>query len=391
MRLDKNILKYCIYAAGTVLLTYVGITFLNNVGVIVSLVTNTFGKIIELVKPLIIALVIAYLLKPGVKNIESFLERKKIFKKPDSRRTAGILVMYTGVITVFVALISGIYIMIGGKLSDNTTIANMAGYFTQYLSNSTLSVSSISNKLASLNILIPDLNDKIAQFVSSVQGYFTSSIGTMTNSIVSFGSNIATFVIALVLSIYLIKDSEYFIDLWNKIFNLFFGESKTGTDLREIFTIIDDTFSKYIRGQFLEASMVGALSAIVLFVIGIDYALIIGIISGICNLIPYIGPFVGIVLAVTMALLSGEPVTALWAVIGMIAVQQVDNNLLAPKIMGNSVGLHAVFTMLAILIGGNVGGLIGMLIAVPVTASLKIILNKWYISHMEKHNEKLTT
>ena len=122
----------------------------------------------------------------------------------------------------------------------------------------------------------------------------------------------------------------------------------------------------------------------VLYLIGIDYAIMIGVISGICNMIPYIGPIAGTVLAVLIALLSGQPLLALWATAGMILVQQIDNNLLAPKIVGDSVGLHPVFTMLAIVIGGNVGGLVGMLTAVPVAASVKILLNRWYESHQEK-------
>ena len=148
-----------------------------------------------------------------------------------------------------------------------------------------------------------------------------------------------------------------------------------------------DTFRRYIRGQLLEAAIVGLLSAVVLYLIGIDYAIMIGVISGICNMIPYIGPIAGTVLAVLIALLSGQPLLALWATAGMILVQQIDNNLLAPKIVGDSVGLHPVFTMLAIVIGGNVGGLVGMLTAVPVTASVKILLNRWYESHQEKSAE----
>lgn len=254
-----------------------------------------------------------------------------------------------------------------------------------YLNNSTLSVSSITNKLKTSNIsILGNLNDKIAQIVSYIQSYFTTSIGVMTDSVVSIGRNVASFLIAIVLSIYLIQDSEYFIGLWNKIFNLIFRKSKVGNEFKKILFIIDDTFYKYIRGQLLEAFFVGVLSTIVLYFIGIDYALIIGIIAGICNMIPYIGPIVGTVLAVIIALLSGQPITALWAIIGMLVVQQVDNNLLAPKIVGDSVGLHPVFIMLAIIIGGNVGGLIGMLIAVPVTASLKILLSKWYNYHMER-------
>lgn len=385
MKIDKKLLQYCLYATVTVLLIYVGITILNNIGSIFSLLSSTIGKIIGLVKPLIIALVIMYLLTPGVQSIEKFLEKRKVFKKTTTRRVVGILVVYILVVSGFIAIISGIYIMIGGKLSHNVTIANMTIYLTDYFKNSTLSVNSISEKLESLNIsILGNLNDKIAQLVSYVQSYFSASIGAMTSSIVSISGNIALFFISIVLSIYLIQDSEYFADLWNKIFNLIFGKSKSGSKLKEILCIIDDTFYKYIRGQLFEACIVGILSAIVLYFIGIDYALIIGIITGICNMIPYIGPVVGTVLAIIMALLSGQPITAIWATIGMVVVQQVDNNLLAPKIVGDSVGLHPVFTMLAILIGGNVGGLIGMLIAVPVAASLKILLSKWYTSHMER-------
>ena len=384
MKIDKKLSQYCLYATGTVLLIYMGIIIFNNIGGIFSMVLSILGKIIGIVKPLLMALVMVYLLKPGVKTIENFLEKRKIFKRAAARRIVGILGVYILVIAGIVAIISGIYIMIGGKLSNNITISNMTGYLADYLNNSTLSVSSITSKLQNSNIsMLGNLNDKVAKIVSYVQSYFLTSIGVMTDSIVSIGGNIASFFIALVLSIYLIQDSEYFIGLWNKIFNLIFGKRKVGNELKKILSIIDDTFYKYIRGQLLEAFFVGVLSTIVLYFIGIDYALIIGIIAGICNMIPYIGPIVGTVLAVIIALLSGQPITAVWAIIGMIVVQQVDNNLLAPKIVGDSVGLHPVFIMLAIIIGGNVGGLIGMLISVPVTASLKILLSKWYNSHME--------
>lgn len=385
MKLDKKLLQYSLYAVGTVMIIYIGISILNNIGNIYNLVSSGLRTAYVLVKPLLIALVIAYLLKPGVNAIEKFLEKRQIIKKPSTRRTVGIVVVYALMIGLFLSIIIGIYIMVGGKLSNNTTIANMTAYLNEYLNNTKLSVNYISEKLQSLNISIPtDLNEKIAQVVSYVQTYVTASIGGLADFIVSMGGNIATFFIALILSIYLVKDSEYFADIWNKIFNLMFGRSKAGHKLREIFVIIDNTFNNYIRGQLLEASMVGILSAIVLYFIGIDYAFVIGIIAGICNMIPYVGPLVGTVLAVIMALLSGEPITALWAIVGMLAVQQVDNNFLAPKIVGDSVGLHPVFTMLAILIGGNVGGLIGMLIAVPVAASLKIMFSKWYNEHMEK-------
>jgi predicted PurR-regulated permease PerM len=385
MKTDKILIQYSLYAAATGLLIYVGIATINNIGGILSFVARVLGEIVELVNPLLIALGIAYLLHPAVQGIEDYLTKHKVFRQASSRRTVGIVVTYTSAMAVFFALIFGIYIMVGGKLSNNTTIAAMIDYLMDYLQNRTLTVTMITEKLKSLHIPIPvNLNEKIAQIVSYVQEYFSVILGGTTNFIISIGSNIASFIIGVVISIYLIKDSEYFGSLWNKIFALIFGKSAVGNKVTEILWIVDDTFKNYIRGQLLEAAIVGILSAIVLQFIGIDYALMIGIIAGICNMIPYVGPFAGTVLAVMMALLSGQPITALWAIVGMLAVQQVDNNLLAPKIVGDSVGLHPVFIMLAIIIGGNVGGLIGMLIAVPVAASVKILLSKWYAAHMEK-------
>ncbi|APC39359.1 AI-2E family transporter [Clostridium estertheticum subsp. estertheticum] len=387
MKIDKKLLQYCLYASGTVLLIYIGITIFNDIGAIFSFLSSFIGKIIGLVKPLLMALVIVYLFKPGVKTIENFLQKRNIFKRAAPRRLVGILAIYLLVIAGIAALISGIYIMIGGKLSNNITISNMTEYLTKYLNNPALSVSSITEKLQNSNIsMLGNLNDKITKIVGYVQTYFTTSIGVMTDSVLSIGGNIASFFIALVLSIYLIQDSEYFMDLWEKTFNLIFGKSKVGNKLKEILSIIDITFYKYIRGQLLEACIVGVLSAIVLYFVGIDYALIIGIIAGICNMIPYIGPVVGTILAVIIALLSGQPIRAVWAVVGMIVVQEVDNKLLAPKIVGDSVGLHPVFTMLAIIIGGSVWGLIGMMIAVPVAACFKVLISKWYTYHMEKTN-----
>ena len=385
MKTDKNLLQYSLYAAATGLLIYIGIATINNIGGILSFVARVLGEIVELVNPLLIALGIAYLLRPAVQGIENYLTKHKIFSQAISRRSVGIILTYTLAMAVFFALIFGIYIMIGGKLSNNTTIAAMIDYLMEYLQNRTLTVTVITEKLKSLNIPLPaNLNEKIAQIVSYVQEYFSAILGGTTNFIISLGGNIASFFIGVVISIYLIKDSEHFSSLWNKIFALIFGKSAVGNKVTEALWIVDDTFKNYIRGQLLEAAIVGVLSAIVLQFIGIDYALMIGIIAGICNMIPYVGPFAGTVLAVIMALLSGQPITALWAIVGMLAVQQVDNNLLAPKIVGDSVGLHPVFIMLAIIIGGNVGGLIGMLIAVPVAASVKILLSKWYAAHMEK-------
>ena len=385
MKPDRDLLQYSLYATATGLMIYLGITLINHIGVLWPLLAAGIDTLEQLLTPLLGALVIVYLLRPGVLAVENALARQPLMKSADVRRTLGIVAVYLTVIAVFFALIYGIYAMIGGKLSNNATLTDMIADLTEYQKKSILSVNAISEKLQSLNIPVSaNINEKIAELVSSVQRYFAYILEHTAGFVISLGGNIFSFVLATALSVYLIKDAEYFADLWRKLFGLVFGKSAAGAKTTEILGIVDDTFKKYIRGQLLEAAIVGVLSAVVLYLIGIDYAIMIGVISGVCNMIPYIGPIAGTVLAVIMALLSGQPVLALWATAGMILVQQIDNNLLAPKIVGDSVGLHPVFTMLAIVIGGNMGGLIGMLTAVPVAASVKILLSRWYEAHREK-------
>jgi predicted PurR-regulated permease PerM len=387
---DKKLLKYSIYITITAVIIYIAFLFILNIGALFKTALNIWTYSIDLIKPLLIGIVIAYLLYPITRTIENFLEKSKLVRiqNPSTRRTLAIIFAYLLIIGIFLGLLFGIYFMIGGQLSNNTTITNMAQHISLYLSNNSFSTNSIGATLDNLNNpLIDGVKPYITDGLVSLQRYIENNLGNMTSYIMSIGSSVATFFIALIISIYLLKDSEYFMDLWNKLYYLVFRKSNIGSNITYIFRVIHEVFAKYLRGQLLEAFFVGVLSAIALSIVDINYAFVIGIIAGICNMIPYVGPIVGTILAAIMGLLSGTPIKILYAVIAMLVVQQIDNNLLAPKIVGNSVGLHAVFTMLAILIGGNVGGLLGMLLAVPIAASFKVLFNNWYENYIQSQRD----
>lgn len=382
---DKKLLKYSVYITITAVIIYLAFLIVLNIGTLFNKAFNILDYIINLVKPLIIAIIITYLLYPVTRFIENFLEKNKLYKikKVSSRRALAIMCAYFLIIGVLFGLLCGVYYMIGGQLSNNTTLSNIIQYISLNLNSSSFSTVSISATLDSLNnSFIDTLKPYIIDGITYLQNYVVSNIGNMTSYIMSIGSSVATFFIALIISIYLLNDSEYFISLFNKLYYLLFRKSKVGLKINFTFNVINDVFGKFIRGQLLEAFFVGILSAIALSIVGIKYAVIIGIIGGICNMIPYVGPLVATVLAAIMGLLSGQPIRILYAIIAMQVVQQIDNNLLAPKIVGNSVGLHPVFTMMAILIGGTVGGLLGMLLAVPIAASIRVLFNNWYDNYM---------
>lgn len=390
IQFDKKLLKYSTYITITAIIIYMSFLIILNIGTILKTILDVLGYLINLIKPLLIAIVIAYLLYPITKAIEKFLWENNIYKihKKTTRRVLSIVFSYFLIISVVLGLLLGIYFMIGGELSNNTTLTNIAQSISHYINTTSFSAESVKNTLDGFNSSIIDvIKPYIIDAIIYMQNYLQNNIGNMTSFIMSIGSGIATFFIALVISIYLLNDSEYFLGFWNKLYYLIFRRSTAGTKITYVFKVIHEVFSKFLRGQLLEAFFVGILSAIALTIAGINYAFVIGIIAGICNLIPYVGPFVGTILAAIIGLLSGRPIKVLYAIIAMIVVQQIDNNLLAPKIVGESVGLHAVFTMLAILIGGNVGGLLGMLLAVPLAASCRVLFNNWYENYMKTQDD----
>ena len=137
-------------------------------------------------------------------------------------------------------------------------------------------------------------------------------------------------------------------------------------------------FSGYIGGQLTDAIVMATLISLAFLIIGIDYPFIIGVISGFSNLIPYVGAIVAFFLAVSVALLGGSPIKAMYAAIVILLLQQLDSAVIVPKIVGNKVELHPVLVILSLSVFGSIFGIWGMVFAVPVTAIIKIILYRIY-------------
>lgn len=392
-KLNKRFAKLCAYVAVTCMSVYLFTVLVDYAPNILDSTLNIFNDILNLLSPIIVALVICYLLYGPMKSIENFFLKRKFFKYHRTLcRAIGLVTSYLAVFLIIISLVGGVYFMIGGQISNSSTVANILDTITDYFSNNTLSAGSVQSLINQWNIPFGDfLNDKVGDIANFLTGILTGFLGSIGDFILTIGSNIFSFAISLVLSIYILASYEYFLKLWDKLFFLIFRKSKLGKSVRHSLNIINNTFSKYIHGQLIEAFLVFVLSTIALYIVGIDYAFVIGIICGICNLIPYIGPFVGIVFAGIMALFSGDLWAIVWAVVSLMIVQQIDCNILCPNIVGDIVGLNAAFTLIAISIGGDLAGLLGMLIAVPVAASIKLLVSDWFDRKMKKEYEEYTT
>ena len=390
LNLDKKYFKICKYLALTAVITYLLFRLIDSIPSFYDNFLDFIGSVFSICSPIIMGLIIAYLLFGPMKAIENFLMNRKHFPHNKTLcRGIGLTISYVSVLGLLISLFVGIYFMIGGQLSNSSTITTIINYVSDYFNNNSLSAESVQNFIHEKNLPFGDVIikqlDSIAEFLQSLLLGLVNGIGEF---IFALGSNIFSLVISIILSIYVLFSHEYFTELWNKIFYIIFRKTKVGIVVKRALHTINYTFSKYIRGQLIEAFIVAILSTIVLLIVGVDYAIVIGIITGICNLVPYIGPFVGIVLAGIIALFSGNIFTLLGAVIGLFIVQQIDCNILCPKIVGDIVGLHPAFIIIAITIGGNWAGLFGMLIAVPVAASIKTLCADWFNHFLKDKYEK---
>ena len=147
--------------------------------------------------------------------------------------------------------------------------------------------------------------------------------------------------------------------------------------------LIDDVLSAYIRGQLLLCFFVGGMATIALAIIGVPFALVLGLIAGIFEALPFVGPILGAVPAIVVALLS-DPGSALWVAIAFFAIQQIENLILVPRIAGESVKLHPAMVMVVLVVGNELAGFLGMLIAVPVTALLRDVFKYLYLRFLDE-------
>ena len=154
-------------------------------------------------------------------------------------------------------------------------------------------------------------------------------------------------------------------------------------DVQCVARLVDDVLSAYIRGQLLLCLFVGGMAMLSLFIIGVPFALVLGIIAGLFEILPYVGPILGAIPAVVVALLS-NPASAIWVIVAFFSIQQVENLILVPRISGKSVQLHPAMVMVVLVVGNELAGFWGMLLAVPITATIRDVFKYLYLRLLDE-------
>ena len=316
-------------------------------------------------QPLVLGMVITYLLSPVV----GILERKLFgsMKKQTMRRAAAVLVTYGVIIGLLILALGLIVVTVTWRVSSfNLTelkeqLVVLADQFSRFWST-------IEKQLASMNINLGSIGDALRSIFNGVKS----------------GASMLLF--AMIFSIYFLLDRGIRA-YWGGILDVFTNE-KTRNWLSEFAADANKVFSGYIRGQSLDALLVGAMASIFLYIGGIPYAVVIGILTGLGNLVPYVGPIVGFGSLIIICLAEKSVMHLLIGAVILALIMFIDGNVINPRMLSSNVEVHPVLVIVALLAGGKVGGVVGMLIAVPVAALLKLQFEK-YVEKRWQHAAEL--
>jgi len=273
----------------------------------------------------------------------------------------------TTIIILLAGLVTGLLLLIGNPIA--TQVNNL-------VKNAPTIAASIQDTadyiIANKDNLPPQVEEFIDSISNSIQEIAVKG-STWLVTIIS-GAVSATFTLILVpfFFIFMLKDHEKFAP---NIYNLFSGERRTW--VKETLEGINHVLRSYVQGQVLISSILAIMMLIGYLIIGLEYALLLSIFAFFMNMIPFIGPWVSLVPALIVAILQ-DPVLVIWVAIITLVAQQVESNIITPNIMGKSLDIHPLTVISLVLAAGNIAGFIGILIAIPTYAVVKVIVVKIY-------------
>ena len=335
--------------------------------------TGVLGIILGIIKPFILGGAIAYVLSLPM----SFIERKLLFfmkgKRERLKRVFSILLSLVFVallvllllLTVIPEIVSAVQ-NIGREVP--IALERLGAFLEKHLSLSAE--------------VIPDLSETIEDnwesFLSKLLPVLKSGIGTILSTTFSaagvFVSSIASFFVSLIFAIYILGDKERLGRQLGTLRKAYLKE-ETNKRVDHYISILNKSFSSFITGQCMEAVILGSIFMVVLSILRMPYAVMIGVVVMFSALLPIVGAFIACFIGAFLILLE-SPVKALVFVIVFLVVQQLENNLIYPRVVGSSVGLPSIWVFFAVTIGGSLFGVVGMLIFIPLVSTFYILIKE---------------
>ena len=382
-KINKKYFEISMYVIFTCIVIFLLSRFTDQLPAIAKTTGLALKWVGAILKPVIIGFIIAYLLFPMLERLEGLLQKIKPLKKKKSVRGLAVALQW-------IIILVGLFIVVSLLVSVITKQARAANSediiegIKTYANSINELYRELIDRLDKLNINSAEIKSSVDTFTNNLGKYMldlSSQLGNLANNL---KDGLATAFFALIFSVYFLLDMPKLKDYWGKVFGIILPNKVNST----IYTLIKDAdkvFSGYIRGQAIDALMIGVVVSIVFSIIGIQYAIVIGLLIGLGNLIPYMGPIVGYSSIVIVGIATSDYKSMVIAAIALLIIQAIDGNLIYPKLLSTSVNIHPMIVIISLTVGASIGGLVGMIVAVPTGALVKVWFER-LINIAEKRN-----
>lgn len=329
-------------------------------------VMGFFSNLISVITPFLAGILIAYLFYIPARSIEGFYKKSKFKLIGKKARFLSIFTVYLIAVILIIIAVNVIFPIILDSVID--LAGNLQGYYISAMDkfnnlpeNSIIKSESVKQVISSIK------NIDLTQYINA------SDISQYAKGILSVATTLIDIFVALVVSIYLLAERREILEFAKKIASAMFNK-KTFNNLGKYFNSTNQIFFKFLSSQILDAVVVGVLATIAMSIMGVKYAPLLGFIIGLFNMIPYFGALIAVIISILITMISGGISQAIWMAIVVIILQQIDANIINPRILGNSLKISPLLVIIAVTVGGAYWGVIGMFLAVPIVAALKIIV-----------------
>ena len=360
-------------AAGILCAVVICYVLLVNLGDIAGF----FGKVVSILSPIIIGLVLAYIIDPVAKFFETKVFKK--MKKETARRTISAviaLVLVLALLTAFVGMLIPSLISSVRMLIDNAD---------SYYAGVQKVVDHINSLGFGLNIDLLVIEDSVKNWLGDLVNNLSDNISSILHTTKNIGGTVVNIVIGIILAVYILFSKQYMVTGLQRLRRAIYTPKRYESSTK-FWQRCDDIFTQYIGCNVIDAMIIGVSNAIFMLILGMPYVPLVSFVVGIANLIPTFGPIIGAVVG-ALVLVLVKPAYALWFLIFTVGIQILDAYVIKPRLFSSSFGIAAVWTLIAITVGGNLFGIVGVLLAIPVAAILSFIYDERFIPWLQKHSK----
>ena len=355
---------------------------LDNYTQIRTWVTNFF----HIVMPFIIGIILAFVLYTPAKNLEKLIRK---IKKPkfiqNKARTISVIGVYALAILILVLAINYLVPVVSESILD------FINHFQDYYHIITNEISNLPDDSVFKSETVTSLVGQVGNI--DLSKYFNiEKLTQYAQGALSFATGIFNFFVSIIVSAYILLERGEIVKFLKKLTNALFDETAS-KNIGKYFNSSNQIFLKFLASQLLDAIVVGILTTIAMKILGVKYAVLLGFMIGLFNMIPYFGAIIAVVIATLITFITGGLSQAIWMVVIVTVLQQIDANIINPKIVGDSLKISPLLvifavTIGAVTIGGAYFGVLGMFLAVPIAAVMKLIIGD-FIEYKNAKKEKI--